>query len=138
MTVSPETVRDIDHEQREIRRIGDPSGGDVHEVFHAPVLLSIAEVQLQLEPQPLIVDEERVRQVQVTAEQHDMGAGLGAQVGLRDDDDIERLLALLVEQLCLVDTGLDVPLHRGLFEVWPREVVVIDLGPYLRWGPRPA
>src|SRR5438876_2537663 len=46
MDVSPETVRDIDHEQRQIRRIGDPGGGDVHEVFQAPVLFGIPEVQL--------------------------------------------------------------------------------------------
>ena len=46
MEVSPETVRHIDHEQREIRRIRDPSGGEIHEVFQAPVLFGITEVQL--------------------------------------------------------------------------------------------
>ncbi len=63
MAVSPETVRNIDHEQRQIRRIGDPGGGDVHEVFQAPVLFGIPKVKLNLEPQPIIVDEGRVRQV---------------------------------------------------------------------------
>ena len=33
MDVSPETVCDIDYEQRQMRRIGHPGGGDVHEVF---------------------------------------------------------------------------------------------------------
>src|SRR5262245_49135895 len=114
MDVSPETVRDIDHEQRQIRRIGDPGGGNVHEVFQAPVLFSISKVKLNLEPQPVIVDEGRVCQVYVTAEQHDMGAGLGAQVGLGDDDDIQRLWELFVEQLRLVDRGVDVCVRGGL------------------------
>ena len=39
-----------------------------------------------------------------------------------------------MEQGCLIDTGLDVPLHRGLFEVLPREVVVIDLVAMLAAG----
>ena len=82
MDVSPETVRDIDHEQRQMRRIGDPCGGDVHEVFQAPVLFGIPEVQLNVAPQPIIVDEGRVRQVQITAEQDDMGVGLRVQVRL--------------------------------------------------------
>ena len=67
-----------------------------------------------------------------------MGAGLGAQVGLGDDDDIQRLRELLVEQLRLVQTGLDVPLHRGLFEVLPREVVVIHLAAILAMGAPPG
>jgi hypothetical protein len=46
----PETVRHIDHEQRQIGGIGDPRGGHVHEVFQAPVLFGIAEVKLDVEP----------------------------------------------------------------------------------------
>src|SRR5262252_4084457 len=110
MDISPETVRDIDHEQCQIRRIGDSCGGDVHEVFQAPVLFGIPEVKLDLEPQAIVVHEGRISQVQVTAEQDDMGAGLGAQVRLGEDDDIQRLYELLVEQLHLVQAGLDVPL----------------------------
>src|SRR6516164_4635814 len=45
-----------------------------------------------------------------------MGADVGAQVGLDDDDDIQRLRELLVEQLRLVDTGLDVPLQETTVE----------------------
>ena len=56
-----------------------------------------------------------------------MGAGLGAQVRLGDDDDMQRLCELLVEQVCLRQTGLHVPLHGGLFEVWLWEVVIIHL-----------
>ena len=50
MEVSPEAICHIDHEQRQIRRIGDPGRGDVHEVFQAPVLFSIPKVKLNLEP----------------------------------------------------------------------------------------
>jgi hypothetical protein len=56
-----------------------------------------------------------------------MGSGLGAQVGLRDDDDIQRLGKLFVEQLHLVHLGLDVSFHGGRFAVLLWEVVVIDL-----------
>src|SRR5215468_5573320 len=89
---------------------------------------------LQLEPQAIIVDEECIRQVQVTAEQHDMGMGVGAQVGLGKDDDIQRPRALLVEQLRLVDTGLDRPRHRGLLKVLPWEVGVIHFVAILAMG----
>ena len=46
-------------------------------------------------------------------------AGFGAQVGLSDADDIERLLELFVEQLRLVDTGLDVLLHHTFRTLFP-------------------
>ena len=64
--------------------------------------------------------------------------GLGAQVCLHDDDDIQRLRELLMEQLHLRDTGLHLPLDRGRFEVGHREVVVIDLVAILAMRPRPA
>src|SRR2546428_8938996 len=56
-----------------------------------------------------------------------MGAGLGTQVGLGDDDDIQRVYALLMEQLHLVEASRHVPLDRSLFEGGHRHVVVIDL-----------
>src|SRR5438132_1579313 len=86
MDVSPETVRDMDHAQRQIRRLGDAGGGDVHEVFQTPVRFGITEVQRNWEPHPILVDAGRVRPVQVTAEQSDRGAGWGVPVGLGDDD----------------------------------------------------
>jgi hypothetical protein len=42
-----------------------------------------AEVPLDMEPQPIIAHKKRTGQVQVTAEQDDMGSILGVQVGLR-------------------------------------------------------
>ena len=61
MDVSPETIRAIHHAQRPMRRIGDPGGSDVHEVFQAPVLFGIPQVQLDWAPQPILVHEWRVR-----------------------------------------------------------------------------
>ena len=51
--------------------------------------------QLNVALQPIIVDQGRVRQAQVTAEQHDMDASLGVQVDLGQDDDMQRLLELI-------------------------------------------
>src|SRR6266478_2352463 len=138
MDISTETVCDIEHGQRQICRIGDPSGSDVHEVFQAPVLFGIPKIKLDLEPQTIIVYEWRVRQGQVTAEQDDMGAGLGTQVRLHDDDDIQWVRELLMEHLHLVYTGLYGPLYGGLFEVLHRDVVVIDLVAILAMGASPG
>jgi site-specific DNA recombinase len=92
---------------------------------------------LQLEPQTVIVHKGGVRQGQVTAAQHDMGACLGTQVGLGDDDDIQGLRKLLVEHVHLVQAGLDVPLDGRLFERVHREVVIIHLGAILAPGTSP-
>ena len=40
MAVSPEAVGHIDHEQRHVRRLGDPAWGDVHDVFQAQYCLA--------------------------------------------------------------------------------------------------
>jgi hypothetical protein len=93
---------------------------------------------LDLEPQTLIVDEGRGRQGHVTAEQDDMGAGLGTQVRLHDDDDMQWLRELLMEHVHLVETGLYVPLYGGLLEVLRRDVVVIDLVAILAMGASPG
>jgi len=56
-----------------------------------------------------------------------MCPSLGVQVGLDDDDDVQRLRELFVPQLRLVQAGLDVSCDSGLFEIllWP--IVVIEL-----------
>ena len=138
MAGSAETVGHMDHEQRPLRRLADPGRGDVHAVFQAPGLFGISKVQLPWEPQPVIVDEGRVGQVHVTAEQHDISAGVGGQVGRGEDDAMQRLWARFVAQLRLGDPGLDGPLHRGLCEVWHGEVVVIHLGAIRAMGTSPG
>jgi hypothetical protein len=46
MDIRAESIRHIDHEQRQIGRVGDPGRGDVHKVLQAPILFGIAEVKL--------------------------------------------------------------------------------------------
>src|SRR4029453_12103798 len=67
-----------------------------------------------------------------------MGAGLGAQVGLGDHDDMQWWRALLVAQLHLVQASLDVPLHARLCERLHWDVVISHLGAILtpRTSPR--
>src|SRR5207244_10205620 len=94
----------------------------------------IAKVKLSLEPQPIIVHAWRVRQGQVTPAQNDMGAGLGTQVRLHEENNMQGLRALLREHLHLVYTGPYMPLHGGLFEVLRWDVVVMDLTAVLALG----
>src|SRR5262249_60826481 len=104
----------------QIRRIRDSRWADLHEVFQAPVLFSVSKVKLDLEPQTVIVHEWCVCQGQITTEQNDVGTGLGAQVSLDDDDDIQWLRELLVEQWHLVQAGVPLSPPRRLFWVlWP-------------------
>ena len=117
----------MDHEQRQIRGIGDPCGGDVHEVFQTPVLFGIPEVTLDLASQAIVVHQLVLGETQVTAQQDDMRSRLCLSVRFDDEDDMQRVHELLVEQLYLVQSSLDVLLHSGLFEVLHREVVVIHL-----------
>jgi hypothetical protein len=138
MAVSAETGGDIDHKQGQLRRMRDSHGGTIHAVFQAPVLLSISKVQLDVAPQTVIVHEWCGRQSQSTAAQHALGTGVGAHVGLGDDDDLQGWRALLVEPWHLVQAGLAVPRHGRLFEVWPREVVVSPLGALLAPGTSPS
>src|SRR5437879_11708781 len=67
-----------------------------------------------------------------------MGAGLGTQVRLHEDDDMQWLRALLMEHLPLVYPGFYGPLSGGLFEVLRRDVVVIDLVAILAMGASPG
>ena len=68
MEASPEAVRNIDHKQRQVHRVGDAGWCDIHKVFKAPVLFGITEVELQLEPQAIIVHEGGIGQSEITAE----------------------------------------------------------------------
>ncbi len=134
MDVSPKPIRHIDHAQRQMRRLGHPGRGDVHEVFQAPGLFGIPEVPRDVEPQTIIVPEECGGQGHVTAEQDDMDPGLGAQGRLAEEDDLQGLRTRRVEPWRLVQTGLEGPLHAGLFEVLSRQLVVIHRAAILATG----
>jgi|SRR5882724_1140369 len=125
--VSLETVRHIDHEQRQVGRIGDASGGDVPEVFQTPVLFGVTEVELDLEASAVVVPQRVVGELQVTAEQDDMCLGWRVQIRLDDDDNVQRWCELFVQQLGLVDAGLEVILNGRGFERLLRNAAVIQL-----------
>ena len=97
-----EAVRPIDHKQRQVRRIGDPGGGDMHKVFQPPGLFGVPKVKLDLAPSAVVVHEGSRGPWQITAEQDSMRLGLGTQIGLDHDDDIQRMRELFVEQLGLI------------------------------------
>jgi hypothetical protein len=59
-------------------------------------------------------------------------------VRLDDDDDIQRVCECLVEPWRLVQTGLDVSLHRGCFAALCREVVVLQRAAILAMRPPPG
>ena len=107
--------------------MGDPGGRDVHKVCETPVRCGVPDVQRNVPPQSIIVHECRVRQVQVTAQEHDLGAGLGTQGGLGDADDRQRVHELLMEPPPLGEASLHVPLYGGRWEVGHRHGVVSDL-----------
>jgi hypothetical protein len=110
----------------------------VHEVFQAPGLFGVPHVTLDLETQALVVPQRVVGDLLVAAEQDTMSPGVRLQVHLDDDDDIQRVCECLVEQWRLVQTGLDVPLHRGLFEVLGRDVGVLPLAAIRAMRPPPG
>jgi hypothetical protein len=118
--------------------MGDPDGGDIHDVFQAPVLFRIPEVTLDLEASPIVIHEWRLGQFQITAEQNAMNAGLGLEGGFGDDDDLQWWRKLLVKPFRLVQLGLDVSRHGGRFEELAREIVVIHLVARLAMGATPG
>ena len=64
--------------------------------------------------------------------------GLCTQVGLDEEDDIQRLCKLLMQQLGLVHVGLDMPFHGGLLEVLLWHVGIIHFSAILATWPSPA
>ena len=121
----------VDHEQGEVGRIVHGSLLDIHKVLEAPILLGIAEIELDLEAQAVIIDKLRVPQVQIAAKEHDMGAFVGLEGCFHDDDDIERLRKLLVQHLDLVHVGLDMVFDTTLFQVATWNVGSIQFAPVL-------
>jgi hypothetical protein len=114
--------------------MGHAGGGAVHDVFQTPGLFGLTEVTLDWETQSIVVHKWHVGQLHITAEQDDMGLGLGAAVRFANDDHMQRLRARLMEQWRLVAAGLNVPLHGGRLQVWQRDVVIIDLAAILAMG----
>jgi hypothetical protein len=87
--ISLEMVGHMDHEPRQVRRMGDSRDGDVHEVFEPLGLFSVPAVTLDVAPQAMVVREGRVRQGQGTTQQDDMSPCVGVQVRLGGGDDMQ-------------------------------------------------
>ena len=96
-------LRDIDHEHSQVGAIVNRDGFDIHEILQAPELFGVAEVELDLETQAIVVDEPVIGQVQVTAEQNDVGSGSRFEIGFEDDDHIQGVSKELVPHHHLVD-----------------------------------
>jgi hypothetical protein len=81
----------LDHEHRQIRTIVNWDPIDHHEILQAPILFGIAEIELDLEAQPLIVNYLIIGKLQGTTEEHDMSNRLGFQIGFHHHDNVEQI-----------------------------------------------
>ena len=68
-----------------------------------------------------------VGQIEIAAEEDDMGPCLGLQVGLDDDDDIERLGEARVECNGLIDVGANALFAARFHQVLGRNGMIGDL-----------
>ena len=82
-------MREVDHEKSEVGGIGHALLGQVHEIFQAPMLFGIAEVELNLKAQAIVAHHFLGTQIAIRAEQHDVSALAGFEMGFDDDHDVE-------------------------------------------------
>ena len=113
-------MRKINHEERKVDCIGDGSLFDGHEVLHAPELFSVAEVELDLEAQAIVVNQGIVCEFEITAEKHRMCADATLQIGFDQDHDIEWVGKALVQHRGLVNISANplVLTGRHLITLW--------------------
>ena len=102
----------VDHEQRQIGGIRHGSWMGVHEVLQPPVLFSIAEIELNLEAQPIIIDQRGPRQRQITAKEQHMRLRLRVQIRFDDHHQVQRLGKCFVARFQLIDARFE-PLIDG-------------------------
>lgn len=124
----------VDHEHRESGRIGHRWGLNVHDVFPPPDLFGVADVELQLEVEALVVHEFLPVQCPIATTERHMGALVRRQVPREDDHHVEWLGKLFVSDLQLVDARLDPVLPRGLLERPLRQGAIVQLVPLLPLG----
>ena len=122
-------------EQGQVRRIGDSAWHGVHEVFQAPMLFGVTEVELDLETEAVVVNQRVVGQLQVAAEQDDMRPGARRLQGSLDDDhDVQQLVKLFMKQFCLINAGLDVFFDTGLLQVLAGNTTIVEfIVIFARW-----
>ena len=110
----------VDHKHSQVGRITNRSLGDIHKVFQPPELFSITEIELDLEPEAVIVNQFIISQLQVTTEQDHKGAGLGFEIEFVDDDYIELVGKEFVPHGHLINVGLDALQNGGFFKILGR------------------
>lgn len=116
----------VEHEQRQVEGIGQRDFFDVHEIFQAPILFGIPEIELDLKAQTVKVDDLGIGKFQVTGEQVDIGQGTRIEIGFGDDDYVERLGEIRMQHHGLIDAGLEVALHTLLNQILLRDMPVVD------------
>ena len=95
--MSQKPLGEIDHKEGKANGIGDRRLFDIHEILQAPELFGISEIELDLESELVVVNELVISKVQITAEEDDMGPFLRREIGLDDDDHVQRVGKRLVE-----------------------------------------
>ena len=63
-----------------------------------------------------------------------MGLGLGFEIGLEDDDDVELVRKQLVPHGHLINSGLDIINDLGLFEIFIRDAIIVEFVTILSVG----
>ena len=132
--VAQQLFDQIHHEQRQIGRIRKACRMGGHEVFQAPILFRVAEIELQLESKAVIVNQIVKPQCQITTEQQHVRLGECFQIGLDNANDIQRLRKGLVARLELIRATLDALLYVRVAQIpvgncaWIEFVAVDTLG----------
>ena len=124
----------IYHEQRQVDCVGHGGFFDIHKVFQAPILFGISEIELDFEPETVIVDDGFIGEFQIAGKQIDIGKDAGLEVGLGNDDHIKDLGKLVVQHVRLIDAGLDAVFDAILDQILVWNVAVVDLlAIFLAW-----
>jgi len=104
-------MRDIHHEKSEVSSIRHAVLGDVHEILQAPMLLSIAEVKLNLEPQAIVSHHFLSTQIAIGAEQNNVSMLVSGEMRFDDNDNVEPIGIVVVIDFKLIDIGAIIALN---------------------------
>jgi len=69
----PQDMREVYHEKSEVGGIADLLLFNIHEIIETPILLRIAEIELDLKAQAIVLDQLVRSQFQVGTEEHNAG-----------------------------------------------------------------
>ena len=127
-------MRQVDHKHSQIGRIVNRDLVDIHKIFQPPELFGVAEIELDLEPEAVIVNQLIVSQFQVATEQDHIGAGLGFEIEFVDDDHIEWVRKEFVPHGHVIEVGLDAVQDGGFFKILVRNMGIVEFSSILFAG----